>query len=49
MLAPSPGAPTIGIGRTNPINNWTNEVGFASLRPWTPKRERLFGHTISLM
>jgi len=28
VLAPAPGAPTIGIGRTNPINNWTNEVGF---------------------
>ena len=27
VLAPAPGAPTVGIGRTNPINNWTNEVG----------------------
>jgi alcohol dehydrogenase (cytochrome c) len=27
VLAPAPGAPTIGIGRRGPINNWTNEVG----------------------
>lgn len=31
VLAPTPGAPTIGIGRTNPINNWTDEVGHATL------------------
>ena len=30
-MAPTPGAPTIGIGRTNPINNWTDEVGHATL------------------
>ncbi len=27
VLAPTPGAPTAGIGRKGPINNWTNEVG----------------------
>lgn len=27
VLAPTPGAPTIGIGRRGPINNWTSEVG----------------------
>ena len=37
VLAPSPGAPTIGIGRTNPINNWTNEVGYASLKAMDPQ------------
>ncbi|MCY4263832.1 MAG: PQQ-dependent dehydrogenase, methanol/ethanol family [Gammaproteobacteria bacterium] len=36
VLAPSPGAPTIGIGRTSPINNWTNEVGHASLKALDP-------------
>ena len=36
VLAPSPGAPTIGIGRTNPINNWTSEVGHASLKAIDP-------------
>ncbi len=37
VLAPSPEAPTIGIGRTNPINNWTNEVGYASLKAMDPQ------------
>jgi alcohol dehydrogenase (cytochrome c) len=37
VLAPAPDAPTIGIGRTNPINNWTNEVGFASLKAMDPQ------------
>jgi alcohol dehydrogenase (cytochrome c) len=27
VLAPVPGAPTVGIGRRGPINNWTSEVG----------------------
>ena len=27
MLSPTPGAPTVGIGRRSPINNWTDEVG----------------------
>ena len=37
VLAPAPGAPTIGIGRTNPINNWTNEVGHAALKAMDPQ------------
>jgi alcohol dehydrogenase (cytochrome c) len=37
VLAPSPGAPTIGIGRTNPINNWTSEVGYAALKAMDPQ------------
>ena len=37
VLAPAPGAPTIGIGRTNPINNWTDEVGHASLKAMDPQ------------
>ena len=31
VLAPAPGAPTIGIGRTSPINNWTDEVGHGAV------------------
>jgi alcohol dehydrogenase (cytochrome c) len=27
VLSPAAGAPTIGIGRRGPINNWTDEVG----------------------
>ena len=27
VLTPAPGAPTVGIGRRGPINNWTDEVG----------------------
>jgi alcohol dehydrogenase (cytochrome c) len=27
VVAPVPGAPTVGIGRRGPINNWTDEVG----------------------
>jgi alcohol dehydrogenase (cytochrome c) len=27
VLAPVPGAPTVGIGRRGPINNWTDAVG----------------------
>ncbi len=37
VLAPVAGAPTIGIGRTNPINNWTDEVGHASLKAMNPQ------------
>ncbi|MCZ6672584.1 MAG: PQQ-dependent dehydrogenase, methanol/ethanol family [Verrucomicrobia bacterium] len=36
VQAPVHGAPTIGIGRTSPINNWTNEVGHASLMAMDP-------------
>jgi alcohol dehydrogenase (cytochrome c) len=37
VLAPVPGAPTIGIGRTNPINNWTNEVGHGQVVAMDPQ------------
>ena len=36
VLAPAPGAPTVGIGRTNPINNWTNEVGHGAVIAMDP-------------
>jgi alcohol dehydrogenase (cytochrome c) len=36
VKAPVPGAPTIAIGRTSPINNWTDEVGYASLKAIDP-------------
>jgi alcohol dehydrogenase (cytochrome c) len=36
VRAPVRGAPTIGIGRTSPINNWTNEVGYGSLKAMDP-------------
>ena len=41
VLAPTPAAPTIGIGRRGPINNWTNEVGSGAtvaIDPRTGKR-----------
>ena len=37
VLTPVPGAPGVGIGRTNPINNWTDEVGHASLKALDPR------------
>ena len=37
VLTPAPGAPGVGIGRTNPINNWTDEVGHASLKAMDPR------------
>lgn len=37
VLAPAPDAPTIRVGRTNPINTWTNEVGYASLKAMDPQ------------
>ena len=37
VLTPAPGAPGVGIGRTNPINNWTDEVGHASLKAIDPR------------
>lgn len=37
VLAPVPGAPTIGIGRTSAINNWTNEVGHGVLIAMDPR------------
>lgn len=41
VLAPVPGAPTIGIGRRGPIDYWTNEVGSGAtiaMDPHTGKR-----------
>ena len=37
VLAPVPGAPTIGIGRTTPINNWTDVVGHGSVKALDPR------------
>ncbi len=31
VLTPVPGAPTIGIGRSSPINNWTDAVGHGAV------------------
>jgi len=36
VRAPVRGAPTVTIGRYSPINNWTNEVGFGSLKAIDP-------------
>jgi alcohol dehydrogenase (cytochrome c) len=41
VVAPAQGAPTIGIGRRGPINNWTSEVGSGAtvaIDPHTGKR-----------
>jgi alcohol dehydrogenase (cytochrome c) len=37
VLAPVPGAPTIGIGRRGPINNWTDEVGNGAVMAMDPQ------------
>jgi alcohol dehydrogenase (cytochrome c) len=37
VLSPVPGAPTVGIGRRSPINNWTNEVGSGAVMAIDPK------------
>jgi alcohol dehydrogenase (cytochrome c) len=37
VLAPVPGAPTIGVGRRGPINNWTNAVGNGATIAVDPK------------
>ena len=37
VLTPVPGAPGVGIGRTNPINNWTNEVGHGAVIAMDPR------------
>lgn len=37
VLTPAQGAPGVGIGRTNPINTWTNEVGHAALMAMDPQ------------
>jgi alcohol dehydrogenase (cytochrome c) len=36
VLTPVPGAPTIGIGRRSPINNWTDEVGHGAIIAMDP-------------
>ena len=36
VVAPAPGAPTIGIGRRGPINNWTDEVGNGAVMAMDP-------------
>ena len=36
VLAPVEGAPTIGIGRTSLINNWTDVVGYGSVKALDP-------------
>ena len=36
VLTPAPAAPRIGIGRTSPVNNWTDEVGHAALLAMDP-------------
>jgi len=47
VLTPVPGAPSVGIGRRGPINNWTDEVGYGAVialdpqtgqRKWTVKQ-----------
>ena len=37
VLTPAPGAPTIGIGRRSPINNWTDEVGSGTVMALDPR------------
>ena len=37
VVSPSAGAPTVGIGRRNPINNWTNEVGHGAVMAMDPQ------------
>ncbi len=36
VLAPAPGSPGIGIGRSNPINNWTDAVGHGAVIAMDP-------------
>jgi alcohol dehydrogenase (cytochrome c) len=36
VVAPAPGAPTIGIGRRNPINSWTDAVGNGAVKAIDP-------------
>lgn len=37
VLTPVPGAPGVGIGRTSPINNWTDAVGHAVVLAIEPR------------
>lgn len=36
VLTPAPGSPTIGIGRSSPINNWTDAVGHGAVIALNP-------------
>ena len=37
VLTPTPGAPSVGIGRTTPINNWTDAVGRGTVMAMDPR------------
>mgnify|MGYP001823479659 CR=1 FL=1 len=37
VLNPTPGAPAIGIGRSSPINDWTNVVGHGAVIAMDPR------------
>ena len=37
VLTPTPGAPGVGVGRTSPINNWTDAVGHGSVIALDPR------------
>jgi len=37
VLTPTPGAPGVGVGRTSPINNWTDAVGHGSVIAIDPR------------
>ncbi len=37
VLTPVPGAPSPGIGRTTPINNWTDVTGHGTVMAWDPR------------
>jgi alcohol dehydrogenase (cytochrome c) len=37
VLAPVPGAPTVGIGRRSPVNNWTDAVGHGAVLALDPR------------
>ncbi len=37
VVTPAAGAPTIGIGRRGPINNWTDEVGHGAVMAMDPQ------------
>ena len=37
VLTPTPGAPGVGVGRTSPVNNWTDAVGHGSVIAMDPR------------
>ncbi|MDH3728466.1 MAG: PQQ-dependent dehydrogenase, methanol/ethanol family, partial [Myxococcales bacterium] len=37
VLNPTPGAPAIGIGRSSPVNDWTNVVGHGAVMAMDPR------------